>query len=153
MVIIGKKGLSGIFEIILKLIFVGGAVIWMTLPLCLKWYLEYNKWYDNAYYINLLFLLYTTGVLALAIILAGIKMLKNINNNEIFINNNSKILKRIGIYSLIIAIIYLLTLPIIKSFFMIILFMTFTILGFIAIILAELFKSAIKYKEENELTI
>ena len=153
MFVFGKKGLSSIFKIALQCIFVGGIIIFITLPFCLKWYLEFSEIFTSSYFYKTLILLYLSGFLALAVLYQSIKLLNNINKKSPFNLENPKILNIIGICSLLIAFIYLISIFIIKSVFTIILFMIFIMLGFMAIILAEIFKKAIEYKEENDLTI
>jgi len=144
---------SKIMEKILYLILIGGCVIFITLPFCLKWYLEFSNIYTTSNYIKILVILYTSGILALGIVNFTIKLLKNVNKNKPFLKENVKLLKNIGIFCLIIAVIYFISIPIIKSVFAIILFMIFTIMGFMCNVLSDLFDKAIDYKEENELTI
>ncbi len=144
---------SKIMEKILYLIFIGGCLIFLTLPFCLKWYLEFSNIYTTSSYIKILIILYTSGILALGIVYYTIKLLKNVNKNKPFIKENVKILKYISIFCLIIALIYIISIPIMKSVFTIILFMIFTIMGFMCNVLSTLFDKAIEYKEENELTI
>lgn len=144
---------SKMMEKILYFILIGGGVIFITLPFCLKWYLEFSDIYTTSNYIKILIILYSSGILALGIVNFTIKLLKNVNKNKPFSKDNVKLLKNISIFCLIIAVIYLISIPIIKSVFTIILFMIFTIMGFMCDVLSGLFDKAIEYKEENELTI
>lgn len=153
MFVFGKRGLSVIFKIVLQCIFVGGLIIFITLPLCLKWYLEFSEIYSSDYFYRTLVLLYLSGILALTVLYQSIKLLNNINKKSPFNVENPKILKMIGICSLLIAGIYFIAIFIITSVFTIILFMIFVMLGFMSIILSEVFKKAIEYKEENDLMI
>lgn len=144
---------SKMMEKILYFILIGGGVIFITLPFCLKWYLEFSNIYTTSNYIKILVILYSSGILALGIVNFTIKLLKNVNKNKPFSKDNVKLLRNISIFCLIIAVIYLIAIPIIKSVFTIILFMIFTIMGFMCNVLSGLFDKAIEYKEENELTI
>lgn len=153
MFIFEKKGLPAIFKLILQLMFIGGIIIFITLPFCLKWYLEFSESYSSGYFYKSLVILYLSGILALIVLFQSIKLLKNVDKESPFISENLKILNIIGICSLLIAVIYVFAIFVIKSVFTIILFMTFTILGFMSIILSGIFKKAIEYKEENDLTI
>lgn len=150
---ISKLVNSKMMEKILYFILIGGGVIFITLPFCLKWYLEFSNIYTTSNYIKILVILYSSGILALGIVNFTIKLLKNVNKNKPFSKDNVKLLRNISIFCLIIAVIYLIAIPIIKSVFTIILFMIFTIMGFMCNVLSGLFDKAIEYKEENELTI
>lgn len=153
MFVLGKKRLSVLFKIALQCIFIGGLMIFITLPFCLKWYLEFSQDFTTAYFYKTLLILYSSGILALVIVYQAIKLLKNVNKNNPFIMDNIKILNKIGVCSLLIAAIYIIAIFVIHSVFTIILFMTFTILGFMSIVLSGIFQKAIEYKEENDLTI
>ena len=153
MFVFGKKSLSVIFKTVLQCIFIGGLTIFLSLPLCLKWYLEFSENYSEDYFLKTLILLYVSGVLALAVLYLSIRLLNNINKTTPFNIENPKILKTIGVCSLLIAAIYFIAIFVIKSVFTIILFMIFVMLGFMAVILSEVFKKAIEYKEENDLTV
>lgn len=151
--ILGKDGVSGLLSILSKTIFVGGLGILIFLPMILHIYLTYQNWFSDIYYCKLLALLYPTGLLALFIIYHIIKILGNINLNQPFAHNNIKHFSMIGYAALIISFLYLVALPFVQSFFMIIIVMIFTILGLFTLILSALFKKAIAFKEENDLTI
>jgi hypothetical protein len=140
-------------NILLHLVFLGGVGIFLTLPFCLKMYLDFTNLYNINNYVNIMAVLYTTGVLALLIVHFIIKMFKNVSENKSFINENVKILNNIARCSIVISLIYLISIFIIKSFFVIILFMIFVIIGLMSFVIAGLFSKAISYKEENDLTI
>lgn len=151
--VLDNKKISIVISVVLYIIFFGGVLIFATLPFSLKWFLEFKSMFEINYFVKILSLLYTSGALALLIIYKTISLFRNINAGNPFEYKNVKLLIRIGWYSLIIAILYLIFFPMIKSVFMIIIFMTFTIFGFMSIVLSELIHRAIKYKEENDLMI
>lgn len=151
--VLNNKKISTIISVILYVIFFGGIAIFATLPFSLKWFLEFKNMFEINYFVKILSLLYTSGTLALVIVFKMIYLFKNINNKELFIIQNAKILATIGWCSLIIACLYLVFFPMIKSVFMVIIFMTFTIFGFMSIVLSEFVSKAINYKEENDLMI
>lgn len=151
--VLDNKKISVMISIILYIIFLGGVIVFATLPFSLKWFLEFKNIFEINYFVKILSLLYTSGTLALVIVFKTITLFKNINNKEPFIPQNAKILLTIGWCSLAIALLYLIFFPMIKSVFMTIIFMTFTIFGFMSIVFSELVHKAIKYKEENDLMI
>ena len=153
MIIIDRRGFSGLVKNILDLIFLGGIGILISLPIALKWYmgLMYTRTSEN--YDFLLGFLFITGVLALAVVNEIRRLLKNINKRNPFIRDNVKSLNRIAVSCLIIAACYVIKIILYNSFLTIIITMVFIITGFFSIILAEVFQQAVIVKEENDLTI
>ena len=153
MIILDKKGFSGIVKYILDLIFFGGLGIILSLPIVLKWYLElmYTTTSENYYF--LLGFLFVTGIFALVVVNEIRNLLKNLNKRNPFIIDNVKSLNRVAVACLIIAACYVIKIFFYNSFLTIIVMMVFIIAGFFSIILAEVFRQAVIVKEENEMTI
>ncbi|MEG2348441.1 MAG: DUF2975 domain-containing protein [Clostridia bacterium] len=151
--ILENKKISKMILVILYIILLGGVLVFATLPFCLKWFLEFKNMFELNYFVKTLSLLYTSGTLALIILFKTITLFNSINISEPFSKKNAKTLSVIGWCSLAISLLYLIFFPMIKSVFMIIIFMTFTIFGFMTIVLSEFVYKAIKYKEENDLMI
>ncbi len=123
---------------------------------------------QNSIFDLLLFvMIIITGLIALFIIYQFIKIFKNLKNNILFSINNSKSLNIISNSCFIISVIYLiisiLIIAIAKNLidefiyyilaFSIMLMIIFVVSGIGIKILNEIYKKAIEYKEENELTI
>ena len=143
MKVTGKKSLSTLIEICLKIIFVVGILIYITLPLLLNWYIDiFNP-----------ILLYASGIPALIIVYKFIKIFKTLRLDNPFTLENVRHLNVISICSLIIAIEYAIGIFFIVSIFEVILIAVFIIIWLGAYILAELLRKAVEYKEENDLTI
>lgn len=151
--IIGEKGLTGIVKRMLDLVLIGGAGIILSLPVSLKWYFNTIYRINNESYGFLMGFLYVTGVLCLVIVYEMRKIFKTINKRDPFIAENVRSLKRMAVASFAIAICYIVKIFLFNSFLTIIIAMIFTIAGLFTIILAELFRQAVQYKEENDLTI
>ncbi len=151
MKITGKNSLSNFIEICLKLIFIIGIIIYITLPILLNIYIEIFNPVLNK--IPALIILYLSGIPALIIVYKFIKIFNKLKNDTPFIEENVKSLKAISICSLIISIEYIIGMFFIISIFEIILIAVFIIIWLGAYILSELLRKAIEYKEENDLTI
>ena len=123
---------------------------------------------QNSIFDLLLFvMIIITGLIALFIIYQFTKIFKNLKNNILFTTNNSKSLNIISNSCFIISTIYLiisiLIIAIAKNLidefiyyilaFSIMLMIIFVVSGIGIKILNEIYKKAIEYKEENELTI
>lgn len=116
------------------------------------------------------FVFITTGIVALFIIKQFIKIFKNLEENRLFEKENSKYLSNVSKLSIVIGILYLICLIGISIFIgsygsfdllnevliKILIFVfaiVFLIFGIGIKILNEIYKEAIKYKEENDFTI
>ena len=151
MKITGKNSLSNFIEICLKIIFVLGILIYITLPILLNMYI--NIFNPILNYVAALAILYTSGIPAIIIVYQFIKIFGTLKKDNPFIMENVKSLKIISICSLIISIIYIIGMFFIISVFEIIAIAIFIIAWLGAYVLAELLRKAIEYKEENDLTI
>ncbi|MCX7708476.1 MAG: DUF2975 domain-containing protein [Clostridia bacterium] len=167
--IIGEKGLTGVVKRFLDLVFVGGTAIWLSLPITLKWYLGMIYGVENIKYFRanqtnlfmvhtesywfLMGFLYISGFFSIMILHDMRKIFKSLNKKDPFIIENVKCLHRIAVSSFGISICYIIKIFTFNTFLTIILTMVFIIAGLFTIILAEVFKQAVKYKEENDLTI
>lgn len=137
-------------------IFVGGIMIWLSLPWSLKILIEKIKPHyaeDKKFFWFIIALLYITGVLALWIVYEIRIFLDSINNNRPFIYRNSKALKNIGCSSFWIALCYAIKIIFYPTILTIVITMIFIIIGCFGIVLAEVFRQAVDTKLENDLTI
>lgn len=151
MKVTGKKSLSNFIEIGLKIIFVVGIIIYLTLPILLNKYVEIFNPILN--YTAALVILYISGIPALIIIYAFIKMFETLKNDNPFVRENVTYLKIVSVCSLLISIIYIVGMFFIVSIFEIVAIAIFIIAFLGTYVLAELLRRAIEYKEENDLTI
>ena len=151
MIVTGKNSLSNFIEICLKVIFVVGIIIYITLPWLLNMYVDIFNPVLN--YTAALVILYASGIPALVIVYEFIKIFKSIKLDNPFTLENVKYLKAVSICSLIIAVEYVIGMFFIVSIFEIILIAVFIIMWLGGYILAELLRRAVEFKQENDLTI
>ncbi len=152
--ILGEKSLSSLVKCILDLIFIGGIMILLSLPISLKWYLGYSYLgFNMDIYYFLLVLLVITGILALVIVYEIRKIFYTLKRKNPFVLENVKSLKHMGIASFLISFAYIFKIIFYNSFMTVIVLMVFVIAGFFSIILAEVFRQAVVYKEENDFTV
>lgn len=151
----GKSGLGDILSKFLKICFWGGIIVLAILPFAL-----------HALGLNLnatALVIYPNGIVLLVIAYQFIKLFDSLKNENPFCDSNVKILKKTGIASVVEAGLWLFDLVyeivLVKEFDIVfIAVLVFLIVLFLAVaialyILAELFKEATRYKQENELTI
>lgn len=153
MVILGEKGLSGFVKRILDLIFLGGLGIFVTLPYGLQWYMTtiYRTSTENYHF--LLGFLYITGIVCLGLVNEIRKIFKTLNRRNPFMMDNVKSLNRIGVFSFVIAVAYIIKIFCYNSVLTAIIAMVFIIAGLFSLVLAEVFRQATVVKEENDLTV
>ncbi|NLK87497.1 MAG: DUF2975 domain-containing protein [Clostridiaceae bacterium] len=153
MKILDRKGLSGIIQRFIELIFIGGILIILGLPFVLKWYIGLLRGNTTELYAFLLPFLYVTGILAAIIVFELRKIFITLNRMDPFRMDNVKSFRTIAICCFIIAAAYVVKIFMFNSFLTIILFMVFVIGGFMLLILSEVFRQAVIVKQENDLTI
>lgn len=179
MKILGEKSLSSKVANALKILFSVITLIDIAVFVAcsITLFSEYSSSYMIENYLSKIVLMtiisiifLTTGIVALFIIYKFIKIFKNLRNSKLFERNNIKYLNQISMLSLIIGILYLLvligvsivlseyvTFGLLSDVLLKILIFTFSIAFLIfgtgIRILNEVYKKAIEYKEENDLTV
>lgn len=153
MVIIGERGLSGYVKYMLDLVFLGGIGIFISLPWSLAWYIENIYRESNENYYFMLGFLYITGLTCLEMVYEVRRIFKSLNRRNPFMMDNVKSLNRIAVACFIIAAAYVVKIIFYNSVLTLILTMVFIIAGLFSIVLAEVFRQAVEFKEENDLTI
>lgn len=149
------KKIVKILNIVLRISLVVGTILLLTL-----W-----KWLEllNIKFNLLVFLIYPAGILFLGLIIQFIKLFNQFNAEKSFHLTTVRHLKNASRISFVISIItflalllsifiyptYTLTLKISLTFFTIL----FIGVGIALYLLAELFRQATEFKEENDLTI
>lgn len=162
MKILGKKSLSTVIKIFL----------WILLTICLIVVIlggvvvisEFN-FFNTTNTLRTLIVLYLSSIPAAILISQFIGIFRSLENNDIFDKQNLKRLRVSYISSIIMGLMYLINS--IMLFFIsedenwvivyilltYIITLVFLIFGVGLIVLSEIYKRAIKYKEENDLTI
>ena len=157
MKILDKNGLSGLMEKLIWIIFFAECAAVIFLP----WILEFLIYFSgkiappisNDYYYQLLILMYFTFLLGIPFTWQIKGILKNINNKKPFIEDNVQRLKLLSIFSVLLAVGYFVGFFFVPSFFVPLMFLLFMLMGLFLKVCSELFLQAVKYKEENELTV
>ena len=147
-----KDRLTIITKFILDFMFYSGILVILTLPFSIKFFGRYNTYFaDN--YIPLILLLSSSGVFAILIIYELRKMFRTVINDDCFIQANVISLRRMGTYSLIIALITAGRLFLYITPSVLIVILVFVIAGLFSKVLSQVFDKAVTYKLENDLTI
>ena len=150
MKIVGKNGLGNIIKIILQICFWAGIAFLIILPIILKSISIFE------------IMLYLNGITMLVIVKQFIELFNSLKIEKPFCENTVKKMNTASIASVIMTVLFFI--ETIYKFVLdnsdikincILVFMTILFLG-VAIalyILAELFRQAMEYKSENDLTI
>ncbi len=162
MKVLGKKSLSTVIKIFL----------WILLAICLLVVIMGGivvisdfSFFNSSSTLRSLIVLYLSSIPAAVLISQFIGIFKSLENNEVFDKKNLKRLRTSYISSIIMGIMYLINSimlffsPEDENWIIIYMLLTyiitlvFLIFGVGLIVLSEIYKRAIKYKEENDLTI
>ncbi len=152
--ILGRHSLSSVMEILCTVFQVLGTILVLSLP----WTLNYYLWFKNSYaaadiYYSMMVLLVCSGVCAFSILAQAKKILHNINAKNPFTFDTANRIKYISYWCLPIAFAYLAAVFFIPSAFVLLVGLTFLFLAACIFIIGELFRQAVDYKQENDLTI
>lgn len=153
MKITGESSISKYIKIALIGIFIFGCSVILFLPVIVKYYIEFLRLDLIEYYFPCLALLYSSGIPMLVIVYEFILIFGSLTKNTPFIIENAKYLKIASICCGIICIEYVFGIYVFKSIFTLIIVGIFLIAYLGLYILSELFKQAVEFKEENDLTI
>ena len=139
---------------LLDFMFYAGMAVTATLTWSVRWIADY--WGYEAFQMQYkeVVVIYTIlGLLAILIIGELRKMFRTVLDNDAFVIGNVISLKRMGTYSFLISAVCLIRTVLYLTVAMLTLILVFIIAGLFSKVLAFVFEKAIRYKEENDLTI
>lgn len=148
----GEK-LIRITKRILDVMFYCGIVVIVTLPLSLRYAGNHYSRAFQEYYMLMLVIFAAAGICGIVIVGELRKMMHTVEQKNCFVPENVKSLEIMGMTSAVIVALFFL-----KCFFLptpatFIIVLTFFIAGLFSGVLSFVFREAIRYKEENDLTI
>lgn len=147
-----KDRLTLITKCMIDLMFYAGIAVTLTLPVSIRIYGRYNSYFaDN--YISLVIIFFFSGLLACLIINELRRIFRSVIRDDCFIRQNVISLKRMGTYSLCIAVITSFRLLLYVTPSVLIVILVFLIAGLFSKVLSGVFDKAVTYKLENDLTI
>lgn len=147
-----KDKLTLFTKYLLDFMFYAGIIVIVTLPLSIRFYGTYNRYFADNYY-SLLVILFLSGIFAVLILQQLRKMFGSVLNDDCFIHENVVSLEKMSIYSFFIAVITACRLFIYLTPAVFIVILVFVIAGLFSKVLAQVFDKAVTYKLENDLTI
>ncbi|RDY31876.1 DUF2975 domain-containing protein [Lachnotalea glycerini] len=147
-----KDRITMMTKILLDVMFYGGIIVCLTLPISINFYGNYNSYFAK-HYIELCVLFFGSGLFAVLIIWELRKMFKSVINDDCFIKQNVVSLRRMGNYSFMIALVTCLRLLLYLTPAVLVVILVFVIAGLFSKVLSQVFDKAVTYKLENDLTI
>lgn len=152
---INKTGnkLSHFIEFLLTALMAVALILTLTLPWTIPAITEEQPGLPGLWYEKYLVVLLVSGVLAILILWQARAILHIINHGNPFVREMVRRLRVIGVESLILAAFYFCAVFVVTKFFMVAVFVAFSVIGLILFVFAQLFDQAIAFKEENDMTI
>lgn len=147
-----KDSLTRFTKFILDFMYFAGIFVTATLPISIKFLGNYIEFY-NKYYYQQLVIFFIAGILAVLIIGELRKMFKSVLNEDCFVEENVISLRKMGTYSLLIALVTLIRACIHFTIAISVVILVFIIAGLFSKVLSSVFDKAVTYKLENDLTI
>ena len=148
-----KSRIVSFTKYFLDFMFFSGILVEVSLPFSLKMLGEYY-WKEMAeQYWPMLIIFGLSGICGLIIVYQLRKMMKTVVKRECFVDNNTKSLSTMGKVSFVITVLFIvkcILLPTPASFVIV---LTFFIAGVFSHVLSLVFEEAVRFKEENDLTI
>lgn len=151
MKLIGKKGLTGFVEIFIKIMMICAVGVMASMPWWLETHLQ-NR-YRLLYYRPYLILILVSGVIAEIIMFMACRLMHNINQSKPFVMENSRFLRNIAICCVLLSVEFIIAIPFTESLFVALIGAAFAMVALLCFVFAEMFKQAVIFKEENELTV
>ncbi len=139
-------------KFLLDFMFFAGILTTITVPFSFKIYSAYNQYFER-FYISLCVLFSLSGCFAVLIIGQLRKIFKTLSIDDCFIIENVISLRKMGTYSICIALITCARLILYITPAVLIVIIVFTIAGLFSKVLSLVFQKAVNYKLENDLTI
>ena len=153
MKLVGKQGLSGLVEIALVALMVVALGLTISLPWSVEAVTHNTPGAAGYWYEKYLAVLLVSGVLSECILWQARGLMHNVNTGDAFSRDTVRLLRVIGWFCLALALFYFAAVFVVTRFFMVVVFVAFSVVGTILFVFAELFLQAVRYKEENDMTI
>ena len=136
----------------LDFMFYCGIIVTATLPLSIKWIGAYVD-SIGEHYGELVIIYFVLGIAALVIIRELRKIFSTVLWEDCFVEENVLSLRKMSNWSFFIVVMSVVRSIVFLTVAMLVVILVFTIAGLFSKVLAYVFEEAVRYKEENDLTI
>ena len=137
----------------LDFMFFSGILVEASLPFSLKMLGEYYWEEMSDQYWPMLIIFGLSGICGLVIVFQLRKMMKTVVKRECFVDNNTKSLSTMGKVSFVITVLFVVKCVLLPTPASFVIVLTFFIAGIFSHVLSLVFEEAVRFKEENDLTI
>lgn len=147
-----KQQLTRWTKLLLDFMFYSGMVVTASLPFSIKWLSRYvTHWQEN--YEEAVIIYFVLGVSAIVLIRELRKIFKTVLEENCFVTENVVSLRKMGNWSFFITGMSVVRSIVYMTSAMGVIILVFFIAGLFCKVLALVFEEAVRYKEENDLTI
>ena len=149
-----KNGeLSRVVDVLLILLMIAAPILMVSLPWTIPLITDRTPGEPLFLYEKYLVILLISGLLAELVLWQAHGIMRNVSNGRAFSADTVRRLKVIGAECLSVGILYAVATFLVTKFFTIVVLVTFVIVGMILLVFSDLFRQAVEYKEENDMTI
>lgn len=151
-----KQSLTRWTKYLLDFMFYGGIVVTASLPFSVKWIIKYLPHIGDHladHYQETVIIYFVLGVSAVVLIQELRKIFKTVLDENCFVMENVASLRKMGNWSFFIAGMSVVRSIVWSTIAMAVVILVFIIAGLFSKVLALVFEEAVRYKEENDLTI
>lgn len=139
-------------KFLLDFMFYVGIMVTVSLPFSIKWIGQYYEPL-GVHYEETVIIYFVLGVSALVLIRELRRIFRTVLDGDCFVMDNVVSLQKMGNWSFFIAVMSVVRSIVYLSIAMLVVILVFVIAGLFSKVLAMVFEEAVRYKEENDLTI
>lgn len=147
-----KRRLTVLTKYFLDFMFYMGILATISLPFSIHLAGRYLPWFEQHYW-ALLAIYFILGAAALLLIHELRKIFRTVLARNCFVTENVNSLRRMGNISFVIVVMSVIRCIVYLTIAMVVVILVFIIAGLFSKVLAYVFEEAVRYKEENDMTI
>lgn len=151
--IVKKNRLNIGIEYALSGLMIIALALTITLPWSIPAVTQHYPGEEGLWFEKYMVVLIVSGIMSILILWQARGILHIINKGNPFVIKMVHRLRVIGIECLVLAAFYFVSVFFVTRFFMVVVFVTFSVVGMILFVFAQIFRQAILYKEENDMTV
>ena len=151
---IGKNSISFFMKILLSIFMITTIALLAFLPWIINQFLGITYGIGNTFAKTiLLIVLYPSGICGLLIENELRRIFKSLEKKDPFVDSNIKSLNSMGIYMIVVFVMFIFKIFTLNSIMTMVCALAFVIISLLCFVLADVFKQAVIYKKDNDLTI
>lgn len=148
-----KSIIHYVSKVTIDILLILSAICTIAIPFYYERIFNFMGYINNSYMATFTVIIFVSGVICTYILFVLRQMYKSLLVGNPFTDKNVSSLRKIAVCCIIIAIIYFAKLFIVFTFATLVICAIFVVGCLFCLTLKDLFKQAINYKAENELTI